>query len=43
MKNPHAVNLGRLGGKSTSPKKQEAARRNGRKYKGKKKVLIENK
>lgn len=30
-RNPHAVALGRLGGKATSPKKAAAAKRNGRK------------
>jgi len=35
-KNPAAVALGKLGGKSTSPAKQEAARRNGLKNKKKK-------
>jgi len=31
MKNPHAVALGKKGGAATSPAKQAAARRNGRK------------
>lgn len=31
QKNPHAVELGRLGGKRKSEKKAEAARRNGAK------------
>jgi hypothetical protein len=31
MKNPHAVALGRLGGRVTSEAKKLAARRNGRK------------
>ncbi len=41
MKNPHAVEMGRLGGRVTSPAKAEAARRNGLKaHKPRKKALI---
>ena len=33
MKNPHAVELGRLGGKSKSPAKIRASKKNGKKNK----------